>query len=66
MAIYLNEQEIPWHAGMTVASLLDQLDDGHRYAVVKLDGRLISRPRFAATPVSDGARVTLIPMIAGG
>ena len=49
-----------------MATLLAQLDDGHIYAVVKLDGKLVSRPHFDTTPVPDGARVTLIPMIAGG
>ena len=64
--VYLGEQRITWHEGMTVATLLDSLEDGHIYAVVKLNGRLVSRPHFNATPVPDGARVTPIPMIAGG
>ena len=55
-----------WQEGLTVASLLAQLDDGHIYAVVKLDGKLVSRPHFKTTPVPDGTRVRLIPMIAGG
>ena len=60
------DHEIPWREGLTVAALLDQLKDGHIYAVVKLDGRLVSRPHFNTTPVSDGSRITPIPMIAGG
>jgi len=64
--VTVDEQEISWHDGLTVATLLDQLDDGHFYAVVKLDGKLVSRPRFNTTTVPDGARITLIPMIAGG
>ncbi len=64
--IHLDEQEIPWEAGLTLATLLSRLDDGHIYAVVKLNGRLVSRPHFATTPVPDGARVTPVPMIAGG
>lgn len=64
--VYLGEQEIPWRTGMTVASVLEQIEDGHLYAVVKLDGRLVARPHFATTPVSDGARIAPIPMIAGG
>ncbi|BBO85486.1 hypothetical protein DSCO28_60520 [Desulfosarcina ovata subsp. sediminis] len=51
---------------MCVADLLAGLPDGHLYAVVKMDGRLIGRPRFAGTQVPDGARIDLIPMIAGG
>jgi thiamine biosynthesis protein ThiS len=64
--VTVNEQAHCWQKGLTVASLLAQLDDGHTYAVVKLDGKLVSRPHFKTTPVPDGARITLIPMIAGG
>ena len=64
--VYLGDKEMPWKEGLTVAALLEGLEDGHIYAVVKLDGRLVSRPHFNTTPVADGARVTPIPMIAGG
>jgi thiamine biosynthesis protein ThiS len=64
--VTIDEKKIPWQEGLTVATLLAQMTDGHIYAVVKLDGRLVSRPHFSNTPVPDGARVTLIPMIAGG
>lgn len=64
--VTVGEQKIPWEEGMTVAGLLSQLKDGHRYAVVKLNGRLVSRPHFDVTPVPDDARVIPIPMIAGG
>ncbi|WP_155313251.1 sulfur carrier protein ThiS [Desulfosarcina ovata] len=64
--ITVDDRPMPWHAGMCVADLLAGLPDGHLYAVVKMDGRLIGRPRFAGTQVPDGARIDLIPMIAGG
>lgn len=64
--VYVGEQALPWQEGMTVASLLGKLKDGHLYAVVKLDGKLVSRPHFNTTPVSDGARLAPLPMIAGG
>jgi sulfur carrier protein ThiS len=64
--VIVDEEELPWQEGLTVAALLAQFKDGHIYAVVKLDGKLVSRPHFNITPVPDGARVTLIPMIAGG
>lgn len=51
---------------MTLATLLDELPDGHSYAVVKLNGKLVSRPHFAMTTVPNGSRVIPIPMIAGG
>ena len=49
-----------------MAGLLEQVADGRTYAVVKMNGRLVSRPHFEKTLVPDGARVTPIPMIAGG
>jgi thiamine biosynthesis protein ThiS len=64
--VFVGEEELPWQEGLTVATLLAQLNDGHIYAVVKLDGKLVSRPHFKNSTVPDGARVTLIPMIAGG
>jgi len=64
--VTVDDQEFPWKEGMTVTTLLARLKDGHIYAVVKLDGKLVSRPHFNITLVPDGARVTLIPMIAGG
>jgi sulfur carrier protein ThiS len=64
--IYFEDKQIPWHEGLTVAAMLALLEDGHLYAVVKMDGRLVSRPHFSTTRVPDGARVTPIPMIAGG
>jgi thiamine biosynthesis protein ThiS len=64
--ITIGDQEIPWREGLTVAILLAQLQDGHSYAVVKLNGKLVSRPQFDKTPVHDGSQITPIPMIAGG
>jgi thiamine biosynthesis protein ThiS len=64
--ITVGEHEIPWQDGLTVAGVLAKLEDGHRYAVVKLDGKLVSRPHFDTTPVSDHSRIIPIPMIAGG
>ena len=64
--VTVGDQALAWQEGLTVAALLAQLQDGHIYAVVKLNGKLVSRPRFGITPVPDGSRITLIPMIAGG
>ncbi len=64
--IKVGDEKIPWHEGMTVASLLEQREDGHMYAVVRLNGKLISRPKFESTPIPDNSEVILIPMVAGG
>lgn len=59
-------RNIPWREGMTVADVLEDIDDAHQYAVVRVNQEYVSRPNFAGTPVPDGAEVFLIPMIAGG
>jgi len=56
----------PWHVGMTVSDLLQELDDSHPYAVVRINEQYISRPNFEKTIIPDDAEVFLIPMIAGG
>ena len=64
--IYFDDTEIPWHEGLTMSELIEKVANGHIYAVVKMNGRLVSRPHFETTLVPDGASVTPIPMIAGG
>ncbi|MFZ0450994.1 MAG: sulfur carrier protein ThiS [Desulfatiglandaceae bacterium] len=64
--IRVGDKRFPWHEGMTVSILLEGLRDSDSYAVVRLNGRIVSRPNFAATPVPDESEVILIPMVAGG
>lgn len=59
-------KQMPWHEGMTVADLLDAINDPHPYAVVRINEQYISRPNFRKTTIPDNAQVFLIPMIAGG
>lgn len=58
--------QIPWRAGITVQDILDRVPEGRDCAAVRVNGRIVARPRFAQTPVPDGAQVFLVPMIAGG
>ena len=64
--ITVDNQPMPWQPGMVLDQILAMLPDGHIYAVVRLDGKLISRPHFATTRVEDGAVIEPLPMIAGG
>lgn len=64
--ITVDGKKRPWQQGMTVAQLLAETDHGEMYAVVRLNGKLISRPNFTETHVPDAAEVILLPMIAGG
>jgi sulfur carrier protein ThiS len=50
--VHVADKNFPGRQGLTVAALLAQIKDGHIYAVVKLDGRLVSRPHFNDYPGS--------------
>ena len=59
-------REFFWREGMTVADLLKELGDPYPYAVVRIGGRLISRPDFDKATVPDDSEVFPIPLISGG
>lgn len=64
--ITLDGEQKPWKRGMTVSHLLQEIADNHQYAVIKLNGRYVSRPNFDTHVIPDNAEIYLIPMIAGG
>lgn len=55
-----------WYDGMTVTDLLASVPDGDQYAVIRVNGRYVSRPEFKTYTIPDNAEIRLIPMIAGG
>ena len=64
--IKVSDKTVTWHEGMTISDLLNELDDPHPYAVVRINEKYVSRPNFDKTTISDDSEVFLIPMIAGG
>lgn len=64
--ITLDGEQKPWKSGMTISHLLQEIADNHKYAVIKLNGRYVSRPNFDTHVIPDNAEIYLIPMIAGG
>mgnify|MGYP000039621202 FL=1 len=64
--IRVGGKEHPWREGLTVAELLAELGRAEDTPVVRVNDTFVSRPRFGATRIPDGAEVFLIPMIAGG
>lgn len=64
--ITVSGKEYAWREGMTIADLLNDIQDTHPYAVVRIDSTYVSRPNFEKTIIPDGAEVFLVPMIAGG
>ena len=55
-----------WRPGLTLAQVMASFADGHLYAVVRMNGKLVSRPDFFTTTVPDGAEIQPLPLIAGG
>lgn len=66
MMIKINGKAHAWYEGMTIKDLLKDVNNSHLYAVVRINGKHISRPYFEKTLVPDNAEVFLIPMVAGG
>ena len=64
--IEVDEKKMPWHETMTIASLLQTLENVKFCAVVRLNGRLVSSPEFERTRVPDNAIIQLLPLVAGG
>ena len=64
--LILNREQLPWQEDMTIADLLNSLDDAHHYAVVRVNGKYVSKPRFEDFRIPDRAEIFLIPMVAGG
>jgi sulfur carrier protein len=57
-------REVPEEA--TVASLVEQLSAPPRGVAVAIDGEVVPRGRWAATPLRGGARVEVVAAIQGG
>ena len=64
--ITIDGKQYAWHPDMDVDQLLTYVEKPEQYAVIRMNGKLVSRPVFKITPVPDNAEVVLIPMIAGG
>jgi len=64
--ITLDGEKVPWQSDMTVSQLLQEIADAHQYAVIRVNGKYVSRPSFDRFVIPDNAEIYLIPMIAGG
>ncbi len=64
--ITVDGKKVTWREGMTVADLLNDLNDSYTYIVVRINEKQVSRPGFDKALVPDSAEVFLVPMVAGG
>ncbi|MDD9301577.1 MAG: MoaD/ThiS family protein [Desulfobacter sp.] len=64
--IQVDDKPMDWQEGMTITQLLAEVENSIFVSVVRVNGRLISSPRFDHTRIEDGSIVQLLPLIAGG
>lgn len=64
--IIVGDKKLSWRKGMTVADLLKDLTDSHHYAVIRINGKHVSRPNFKKILIPDNSEIFLIPLISGG
>jgi thiamine biosynthesis protein ThiS len=66
MMVRVNGREIEWREGMTVADLLNEMGDSWLCPVVRVGGKIVTRPNFHKAHVPDNTDVHLLHLIAGG
>ncbi|MBT3485110.1 MAG: thiamine biosynthesis protein ThiS [Desulfobacula sp.] len=64
--IEVDEKQMPWSENLTMAALLETLDNVEFCSVVRLNGRLVSSPKFIETIIPDNSKIQLLPLVAGG
>ena len=64
--ITVNGKKITWREGMTVAELLNDLNDSYTYILVRINDKQVSRPAFDKALIPDNSNIFLVPMVAGG
>ena len=64
--ITVNNKDHPFSPGMTIKSLMEEKNYDFPILVVKINDRVIEDADFASTEVSDGDRVMVMHVFAGG
>lgn len=64
--IKVDGNKVQWSEGMTIATLLKDLDNVEFCSVVRLNGKLVSSPKFEGASIPDNATLQLLPLVAGG
>ena len=64
--IEVDGKKISWSEQMTLASLLQSLENVEFCSVVRLNGKLVSSPNFSETKIKDNSKIELLPLVAGG
>jgi len=59
-------KKMPWSEHMTIDSLLQSLENVDFCSVIRLNGKLVSSPKFSETKIKDNSKIDLLPLVAGG
>jgi sulfur carrier protein len=64
--IHVNGDPSELAPGTTVAQLLTEIEAPDRGVAVAIDGEVVPRGRWDATPIADEARVEVVMAVQGG
>ena len=64
--IQVGDRQLTWQPGMTLDQVMKAIEGSRIYSVVRLNGKLVSKPDFPKTPVPDEAEIQPLPLVAGG
>ncbi len=64
--LQVNEEPLPWHAGMTVREILRARNYRFPMLIIHVDDVLVQKQDYDSTTVPDGAVVKVIHLISGG
>ncbi len=64
--IEVDGKDQQWSQDMTIADLLKTVDNVKFCSVVRINGRLVSSPKFEITIIPDNSKIQLLPLVAGG
>lgn len=64
--LIVNGEPMEWRMGMTVRDVLRERGYVFPLLIVRIDGRLVERTAYDATPVPDGSEVDVLHLMSGG
>ena len=66
MKLSVNRQAVEADAGETLAGLLQRMSVPAEGVAVAVNNRVVPRGEWAATPVAEGMKITVIRAVCGG
>jgi thiamine biosynthesis protein ThiS len=59
-------KQIQWHEGMTIKDVLTIINFDFPYIYVTLDGKIVQSRNWDTTRISDGSKIDVHAIVAGG